>query len=77
MKEKVSNCDANVFFDVDVKNPLTPIDGSGIVLEWRCGKSSERPDGNALLVADPERSKLICKAVNFCDYCIPPTQNKP
>ena len=63
-KIRVQNCRVDKTFDVDIKYPLFPIRGYGIVSLEYCGSCTD-PKEDARLVTNEERTVLFCKAL-FC-----------
>ena len=69
MAELVTNCSEKKNFIVDIKFPVFPIDGSGIVSQVYCGKeTSEYPEGDANLCTDADRTVLLCHSVSCAYY---------
>ncbi len=64
-KIEVQNCKAEMSFNEEIKHPLFPVRGSGIVLLAYCGKCTES-DGDARLVTNSERVLLFCRAI-YCE----------
>jgi len=62
-KIKVQNCNTNKMFDADIKHPLFPIRGSGIVTLEDCRQCTD-PEEDARLVTNGERTLLFCRTLS-------------
>lgn len=62
-KIKVQNCNAGKMFDADIKHPLFPIRGFGIVTQEDCRQCTD-PEEDARLVTNHTRTVLFCRTLS-------------
>lgn len=62
-KIKVQNCNIEKSFDEEIKYPLFPVRGSGIVSLAYCGKCTDL-DEDARLVTNDKRTLLFCRTLS-------------
>ena len=58
--QEVQNCILRKKFEAEIKHPLFPIRGSGIVSLAYCGPCTD-PEEDARLVTNKERTLLFCR----------------
>lgn len=68
-KIKVKNCSAEKMFNADIKHPLFPIRGSGIVIQEDCRQCTDSEE-DARLVTDNGRARLFCRTFS-CGNHVP------